>query len=217
MKLQTLQLVLTGVLVLALAGAVSSCRGSRKAFAASNVELTNTSNQLAKANARLVELEAARKTLELQIKMQRDDLNTASNRIAVLQDESRSTAAEVRRLRQELKSREAALADARTTQARWTEERAEFERVLQQKDGEIRAAQQDAASQRLRAQELSAELNRAEGARALLEQQLNDPATLRARLAQAQRPVGKGIPAERDSRVVINSDGTVSVAPQGVQ
>lgn len=213
MKSQTLQLVLLAVLALALAGAVSSCRGSRKAFTATSTELTNTSNKLAEANAKLVELEAARKTLEVQVKMRQDDLGAASNRIAAVLEQSGNTAAELGKLRQELKSRDQMLAQTKTAQTRWTEERAALERAMDQKEEEIRAARQDVATQHQHAEELRAELNKAEIARASLEQQLNDPATLRSRLAQSQRPAGKGIPSERDSRVVINSDGTVTLAP----
>lgn len=213
MKSQTLQLVLMGALALALAGAVSSCRGSRRAFEASRMELTNASNQLAEASTKLVELEGARKTLDLQVQLHRDDLNQASNRIAAAQDEVKRAAAEAGRLRQELALREAALAKARAAEAGWREDRAGLDHVIQQKDEEIRAAQQDAARERQRAEELSAQRNQAETARAVLEQQLNDPATLRSRLAQAQRPGGKRRTEERNSKVVINADGTVTLAP----
>ena len=208
-KLSTPLLV---ILVIVTAISIGGWRSSSSNHAAATTDLISTSNKLAEVTARLAEQGAANQTLRVQLDLQKSDLAVSANKASSLQVRIVEETRRAGELEAMIRDRDAELRAANQNTARCTATMSSLESGAAALRGELEAVRTKLSESQAQFQAANTSLNAAQSEIATLLQHLNDPAALRAGLANANEAAAVSGNSMKSAKLALQPDGTVILA-----
>lgn len=196
--------------------ALGNWRSARRELQTTTNDLLTTSNKLTETTAQLVTKAAAFETLRITQNLRAADLSALSNRLDLLATELDRANQANRQTGETLRQRESELAGMRAEIGKWQQTTEELRAETQNLRGQQTTAEVKIKVEQQHGERLNDTVNELQAETAVFHQQWNDPASLRAQLAKANKAVAintRGRNPADSAKLALQPDGSVTTVP----